>query len=54
MLLLRSTVLIVLYLIGIDAKWVIDVDSSIISEIQQNPSIGFLIKFHAPWFVFLV
>jgi hypothetical protein len=46
-------ILIVQYLIGINAKWVIDVDSSIINEINQNPSIGYLIQFHAPWFVFL-
>ncbi|UJR15623.1 hypothetical protein I4U23_002559 [Adineta vaga] len=36
-------------LIDINAKWVADVDSSIINEINQNPSVGYLIKFHAPW-----
>jgi len=46
-------ILIVQYLISINAKWVVDVDSSIINEINQNPSIGYLIQFHAPWFVFL-
>ena len=35
----------------INAKWVRDVDSKIVDEIQQNPSIAYLIKFHAPWFV---
>ncbi|CAF4743668.1 unnamed protein product, partial [Rotaria magnacalcarata] len=25
------------------------VDSSIVAEIQNNPSTGYLIKFHAPW-----
>lgn len=44
-------ILIVQYLIVINAKWVVDVDSSIINEIHQNPSIGYLIQFHAPWFV---
>jgi hypothetical protein len=42
------------YLIGLQAKWVVDVDSSIIDEINQNPSIGYLIKFHAPWFVSVI
>ncbi len=46
-------ILIVQYLITTNAKWVIDVDSSIINEINQNPSIGYLIQFHAPWFVFV-
>ncbi|CAF2372932.1 unnamed protein product [Rotaria sp. Silwood2] len=49
MLFICYTILIVQYVIGINAKWVIDVDSSIIDEIQKNPSIGYLIKFHAPW-----
>ncbi len=52
MLLLYYAILIVQYLIVINGKWVVDVDSSIIEEINQNPSIGYLIKFHAPWFVF--
>jgi hypothetical protein len=51
MLLIYCVILIVQYLIVINAKWVVDVDSSIIDEINQNPSIGYLIKFHAPWFV---
>ncbi|CAF1227618.1 unnamed protein product [Rotaria sordida] len=42
-------ILIIQYIIGINSKWVIDADSSIIDEIQKNPSIGYLIKFHAPW-----
>ena len=49
--LIYYVILIVQYLIVINAKWVADVDSSIISEINQNPTIGYLIKFHAPWFV---
>ena len=35
----------------INAKWVRDVDSKIVDEIKQNPSIAYLIQFHAPWFV---
>lgn len=35
----------------IQAKWVRDADSKIIDEIKQNPSIAYLIQFHAPWFV---
>ncbi|CAF4624021.1 unnamed protein product [Rotaria sp. Silwood1] len=42
-------ILIIQYLVGINAKWVIDANSSILDEIQKNPSIGYLIKFHAPW-----
>jgi hypothetical protein len=45
-------ILIVQYFVGLQGKWVTDVDSSIIDQINQNPSIGYLIKFHAPWFVF--
>jgi len=52
MLLIYYTILIVQYLIVINGNWVVDVDSSIIEEINQNPSIGYLIKFHAPWFDF--
>lgn len=44
-------ILFVQCLIVIHAKHVLDVDSSILTEINQNPSIGYLIKFHAPWFV---
>jgi len=32
-----------------EAKFVRDVDGTIIKEIQENPSNGYLIKFHAPW-----
>lgn len=46
-------ILIGQYFIGADGKWVVDVDSSIIDEINQNPSTGYLIKFHAPWFVLI-
>ena len=35
----------------IQAKWVRDADSKIIDEIKQNPSIAYLIQFHAPWSV---
>jgi hypothetical protein len=49
MLFIFYVILIVQYFIGIHAKSVIDVDSSIIEQIKQNPSIGYLIKFHAPW-----
>ncbi|CAF1508340.1 unnamed protein product [Adineta steineri] len=35
--------------LSINAKWVRDVDSKIIDEIKQNPSIAYLIQFHAPW-----
>ncbi|CAF0785104.1 unnamed protein product [Rotaria sordida] len=35
--------------ICINAKWVRDVDSKIVDEIKQNPSIAYLIQFHAPW-----
>ncbi|CAF0994210.1 unnamed protein product [Adineta steineri] len=49
MLFILYGILFVQYFIGINAKWVIDVDSSIINEINENPSIGYLIKFHAPW-----
>jgi len=34
---------------GLNAKSVVDVDGSILNEINANPSIGYLIKFHAPW-----
>ncbi|CAF1143487.1 unnamed protein product [Adineta ricciae] len=33
----------------VSAKWVRDVDSKIVDEINQNPSVAYLIKFHAPW-----
>lgn len=33
------------------AKWVRDADSKIVDEIKQNPSVAYLIQFHAPWFV---
>ncbi|UJR31041.1 hypothetical protein I4U23_018551 [Adineta vaga] len=36
-------------ILHINAKWVRDVDSKIIDEIKQNPSIAYLIQFHAPW-----
>ena len=36
---------------NIEAKWVRDVDSKIIDEIKENPSIAYLIQFHAPWLV---
>ncbi|CAF0870409.1 unnamed protein product [Adineta ricciae] len=36
-------------LVYTNAKWAVDVDSSIIQEINENPTIGYLIKFHAPW-----
>jgi hypothetical protein len=52
MLFIWCIILIVQCLISINAKSVVDVDSSIIEEIKQNPSTGYLIKFHAPWFVF--
>ena len=48
------TCLAILFLLVIadtHGKHVRDVDSSIIDEIQQNPSNAYLIKFHAPWFV---
>ncbi|CAF3791415.1 unnamed protein product, partial [Rotaria magnacalcarata] len=35
--------------ISINAKWVRDVDSRIVDEIKQNPSVAYLIQFHAPW-----
>ncbi|CAF1054746.1 unnamed protein product [Rotaria sp. Silwood1] len=35
--------------ICIHAKWARDVDSKIVDEIKQNPSIAYLIQFHAPW-----
>jgi hypothetical protein len=41
-------------LIRIDAKWVRDVDSKIVDEIKQNPSIAYVIQFHAPWFVIVL
>ncbi|CAF5168406.1 unnamed protein product, partial [Rotaria sp. Silwood1] len=34
--------------ICIHAKWARDVDSKIVDEIKQNPSIAYLIQFHAP------
>ena len=46
-------IVIVQYFLGLQGKWVVDVDSSILDEINQNPSTGYLIKFHAPWFVFM-
>ena len=33
-------------------KSVIDFDGSILEQINQNPTMGYLIKFYAPWFVF--
>jgi hypothetical protein len=47
-------IFLVQYFSSINAKWVRDVDSKIIDEIQQNPSIAYLIQFHAPWFVCFV
>jgi hypothetical protein len=44
-------ILLVQFFLSVNAKWVRDVDSKIIDEIQQNPSISYLIQFHAPWFV---
>ena len=49
--LIYSLIFIGILLIEIKAKWVRDADSKIIDEIQQNPSVAFLIQFHAPWFV---
>ncbi len=46
-------IFLVQYFSSINAKWVRDVDSKIIDEIKQNPSIAYLIQFHAPWFVYL-
>ncbi len=43
-------VLVELFL-HIEGKWVRDVDSKIVDEIKQNPSIAYLIQFHAPWSV---
>ena len=37
--------------ISINAKWVRDVNSKIVDEIKQNPSVAYLIQFYAPWFV---
>lgn len=37
-----------------EAKFVRDVDGTIIKEIQENPSNAYFIKFHAPWFVLVV
>lgn len=54
---LRMKLIYLIYFIGhwlitdVRAKWVRDVDSKIIDEIQRNPSISYLIKFHAPWSV---
>ncbi|CAF3313052.1 unnamed protein product [Rotaria socialis] len=49
MLFIFYAILIVQCASGINAKWAVDVDSSIVDEIQSNPSTGYLIKFHAPW-----
>jgi hypothetical protein len=51
MLVIWYVILIARCLVGVNAKSVVDVDSSIIDEIKENPSVGYLIKFHAPWFV---
>jgi hypothetical protein len=52
MLSIGYVILVVQFVINVNAKWVQDVDSSIMEEIKQNPSTGYLLKFHAPWFVF--
>lgn len=44
-------IFLVQFIVNINAKWVRDVDSKIVEEIKQNPSIAYLIKFHAPWLV---
>jgi hypothetical protein len=44
-------IFLVEFFLSINAKWVRDVDSKIVDEIKQNPSIAYLIQFHAPWFV---
>ncbi len=44
-------IFLVQFFVSIKAKWVRDVDSKIVDEIKQNPSIAYLIQFHAPWFV---
>lgn len=33
-----------------EARLVRDVDSTIIEEMQSNPSMSYMIQFHAPWF----
>lgn len=50
MLLISYAILTLCYVISINGKWVVDVDSSIVNDIKNNPSVGYLIKFHAPWF----
>jgi hypothetical protein len=51
MILFWFVIFVVQCFISINAKWVRDVDSKIIDEIKQNPSVAYLIQFHAPWFV---